>query len=133
MIRLTLAYPVCFDSKRSLTKGQRRRDPEPIRGDQRDNLKAKSCNLLLEIAHLNRYLLEIVAIGLLVNRVKQRLRAEPAGSMCADTAICVGCFFITDLDWVLATRARGGFSHELRVAAFLERDEPEDCLSPVSK
>lgn len=52
--------------------------------------------------------------------------------MAAHTAICVRRLFIANLDRMLTPRSGSGFSHELRVAALLERHEPEDGLHQVS-
>lgn len=69
---------------------------------------------------------------LLMYDVEQWLCTEPSGALAANCAVGVGAFFRTDLDRVLATRGSGSFSHELAVAALLERDEPEDGLQYVS-
>ena len=73
-------------------------------------------------------LLQIIAIRFFVNHIKQRLRAEPASAMRTDSAMCVRGFLVADLDRMLTARTSRRFSHELRVAAFLQRDEPENGL-----
>lgn len=81
------------------------------------------------ISDYTLYLLEIIAIRLLVDCIEQRLRTEPPSSMSTNAAICVCSLLLADLDWMLTARCSSGLSHELRVTALLERDEPENGLT----
>lgn len=63
-----------------------------------------------------------------MNYIKHRLRAEPSGSVASDSLVCVSRILFIDNDRLLASRERSRLSHQLRMTALLERDEPEDSL-----
>lgn len=74
------------------------------------------------------YLLKVVAVRLLVNNIKQRLRAEPSSTCTSNSTVSVRSLLITNLNWLLATRCSRSLSHQLRLTALLQADEPEDSL-----
>jgi len=73
-------------------------------------------------------LLQVLSLGLLVDDIEQRLRAEPPSRGRANSPIRIRRLFLTNLDGLLAARAGCCFSHELALAALVQRDEPEDGL-----
>lgn len=77
---------------------------------------------------VHRNLLQVLALGLLVNHIEQRLRAEVAGDRGADGLVGEHGLLVADLDGLVATATSGRVREKLRLAAAVHGDEPEDGL-----
>jgi len=64
-----------------------------------------------------------------VNQIERRLRREPARAVRAHRPPGVHGLLVTNNDGLLAAGCSSGLRHELRVAALLQRQEPEDRLA----
>ena len=86
-----------------------------------------SPDLTLSRSRVAFYLQQIVLIGLLRNHIKERLRAEPPCQWCTNRIVGKGLILIIDLDRLVSPSARSSVSHQLRMAALIQTDEPENC------
>lgn len=62
-----------------------------------------------------------------MDNIKQRLRTEPTRTRRPNSLIRIRCILLVDFDRCATTPSRSGISHQLRMAALLQADEPEDC------
>lgn len=72
--------------------------------------------------------IQIIPIRLLVNHIKQRLRAEPASLWCSHSLVRIKRILLVDLDCIAPSSGCGCIRHQLGVATLLQADEPEYCL-----
>ena len=72
--------------------------------------------------------LQIISIRLLVHHIEYWHGTEPARRRTTNRPLRVRRLLIPDNDRLLPARASSRFGHELRVAALLQRDEPEDSF-----
>jgi hypothetical protein len=71
-------------------------------------------------------LLQISALGLLVNHIKKWFRAEPPSPLRANGLMRKLGIFRVNLNSLTSTPSRSSVGQKLCVAALLEADEPED-------
>lgn len=73
-------------------------------------------------------LLEVVPTGLLVDQIKERLRAKVSSHMAPNSLVGIYSILLINDNRFLAPATRGCLGQKLRLAALVHADEPEDGL-----